>query len=354
MINFTKKEVTLSRAFSTTSFLLVLFFALSNTTLAQDRFRIMFYNVENLFDPFKDSLTNDVEFTPEGTRAWTWNRMNEKLNNISKVVTAIGEWDPPTLAGFCEVENRFVMNRLITETPISKFGYKLVHRESPDSRGIDVALIYRPDKFTVEEEHFFKVTIANSPERTTRDVLYTRGVLSNSDTLHVFVNHWPSKFGGAQASEPGRIAAGKLVRQKVDSIRIFNRDAHIIIMGDFNDTPNSRPLVEGLGALPPIEPLKPEGLYNLHQPYETKSEGTLKYQGAWEVIDMMIVSKSLLSKKHSVYTTLDGGKIFNAAFLTEPDTRFVGIIPKRTYIGMRYNSGYSDHFPIYFDLYLNK
>lgn len=323
-------------------------------SLAQDRYRLMFYNTENLFDPFKDSLTNDVEFTPEGMRHWTWNRMEEKVNNIFQVITAVGEWSPPTLVGFSEVENRFVMERIIYHTPLSKYNYRLVHRESPDSRGIDVALIYRPDQFTVQEEQFFHVVNPDNPDRTTRDVLYTRGVLSSNDTLHVFVNHWPSKYGGALASEPGRIAAGQLVRQKVDSIRIFHPNGHIIIMGDFNDTPNSRPLVEGLRALPPSEPLQPNGLYNLHQPFETSSEGTLKYQGVWEVIDMMIVSESLLNKRHNIYTTLDGGKIFKADFLLEEDDRFLGIQPKRTYRGMKYHGGFSDHLPIYIDLLPNR
>ena len=323
-------------------------------SLAQDRYRLMFYNTENLFDPFKDSLTNDEEFTPEGSRHWTWNRMEEKVNNIYQVITAVGEWSPPTLVGFSEVENRFVMERIIYQTPLSKYGYRLVHRESPDRRGIDVALIYRPDQFTVQEERFFRVAYPDSPERATRDVLYTRGVLSSNDTLHVFVNHWPSKFGGALASEPGRIAAGQLVRQKVDSIRIFHPNAHIIIMGDFNDTPNSRPLVEGLRALPPSEPFQSDGLYNLHQPFETRSEGTLKYQGGWEAIDMMIVSESLLSKRFGIYTTIDGGKIFKADFLLEEDDRFLGVQPKRTYRGMKYHGGFSDHLPIYIDLLPNR
>lgn len=333
---------------------LVIFLLGFKAVIAQDRYRIMFYNVENLFDPFNDSLTNDDEFTAEGSRFWTWRRMNEKLNNIYRVVTAVGEWAPPTMVGFCEVENRFVMERLIKHTPLSKYNYQLVHRESPDARGIDVALIYRPDQFTVEEERFFRVTYPDNPDRATRDVLYARGLLDNRDTLHVFVNHWPSKFGGALASEPGRIAAGKVVREKIDSIRIFYPDARIIVMGDFNDTPSSKPLIEGLGALPPVPPLKPEGLYNLHYPFEARGEGTLKFQGVWEVIDMMIVSKSLLNRKHGVFTTLDGGKIFMADFLLEDDDRFVGVRPFRTYIGFKYHGGYSDHLPIYIDLFPNR
>ncbi|MDD2278899.1 MAG: endonuclease [Bacteroidales bacterium] len=327
---------------------------LSDGLLAQDRYRLMFYNVENLFDPFNDSLKNDDEFTAEGSRYWTWRKMTDKVNNIYKVITAVGEWEPPTMVGFCEIENRFVIERITKHTPLSKFDYQIVHRESPDARGIDVALIYRPDQFTVEEEHFFRVSFPDNPDRATRDILYARGIIGGLDTLHVFVNHWPSKYGGALVSEPGRIAAGKLVRQKVDSIKLFHPDARIIIMGDFNDTPDSRPLIEGLGASLPEKPFTADGLYNLHLPYVAKGEGTLKYQGAWEVIDMMIVTKGLLNAKHGVYTTPDGGKIFSADFLLEKDERFVGVIPFRTYIGFRYHGGFSDHLPIYIDLIPNR
>ena len=345
------KEIKLPFYLAATLIFVMLF---SSHIQSQDRYRLMFYNVENLFDPFNDSLKRDDEFTPEGTRFWTWRRMQDKTNNIYKVITAVGQWDPPTIVGFCEIENRFVIERITQHTPLSKFNYQIVHRESPDMRGIDVGLIYRPDQFTVEEERFFRVSLPNNPDRTTRDVLYTRGTLSSNDTLHIFVNHWPSKYGGALVSEPGRIAAGELVRQKVDSIRIFWPNAHIIIMGDFNDTPDSKPLTIGLNALPPEPPFEASELYNLHLPYVSKGEGTLKYQGSWEVIDMMIVSKSLLSKEHGIYTTPDGGKIFRADFLLEPDDRFVGEIPFRTYIGFKYHGGYSDHLPIYIDLFQNR
>lgn len=326
----------------------------SYSSFSQDRYRVMFYNVENLFDPFKDSLTNDGEFTPEGTRHWTWNRFTQKLNNIYRVVTAVGEWDLPAIVGFCEVENSFVMYQLINKTPLSKFDYKLVHKESPDSRGIDVALIYRPDRFKLEEKRFFRVVNPDDPNRKTRDVLYARGILGKLDTIHVFVNHWPSKYGGELASEPGRMAAGKIVREKVDSIRIFSPNARIIIMGDFNDGPNSSPITEALKAVPPVTPYSPSGLYNLHHKFEGHGTGSIKFQGAWEVIDMMIVSKSLLEKTHPIYLNPDGGTIFQADFLSEEDESFVGFRPNRTYVGFKFHGGFSDHFPIYVDIYPNR
>ena len=338
------------------AFLLIflLLLAFTESIKSQERHRIMFYNVENLFDPFNDSLTNDDEFTSDGVRFWTWKRMEAKLNNIYKVITAVGEWDLPVLIGFCEVENRFVLNRLITETPLAKFNYKLVHKESPDGRGIDVGLIYRPDRFELEEQLFFRVVNPENPGRTTRDVLYARGVIAELDTIHIFVNHWPSKYGGELASEPGRIAVGKLVRQKVDSIRIFHPNARIIITGDFNDGPSSEAVVNALGTKAPEDVIDPLGLYNLHLKYEGSGSGSLKFQGLWETIDMMIVSGALLSKEHGIYASPDGGMIFKADFLLEDDEGFVGIRPFRTYVGFKYHGGYSDHLPIYIDLYQNR
>lgn len=317
---------------------------------SRERYRVMFYNVENLFDPFNDSLTNDDEFTPQGARRWTWNRMNTKLNNVYKVITAVGGWEAPVLVGLCEVENAFVVKRLITDTPLSKISYSMVHRNSPDSRGIDVALLYRPDLFNLIEARFFRV---NLPEgtRTTREILYATGVLDGLDTLHVFVNHWPSKLGGELATEPARMAAAKTLRHKVDSIRIFYPQAHIIIMGDLNDGPNGYPVKEVLGAIAPTLPLSPSPLYNLHHRFEGSGTGTIKFRGAWEVIDMIIVSSTLLNRKHRVYANPDGGMIFQADFLTEEDVSFVGLRPFRTYLGFRYHGGFSDHFPIYMDLY---
>jgi len=335
------------------SIILFLLICLLRTGEAQERYRVMFYNVENLFDPFEDSLTRDEEFTPQGARYWTWKRMNEKLNNIYRVVTAVGEWDLPAIVGFCEVENRFVLNQLITKTPLAKFNYRIVHKESPDGRGIDVALIYRPDRFVLQEERFFRVVNPDDARRTTRDVLYARGILGDLDTLHVFVNHWPSKYGGELASEQGRISAGHLVREKIDSILIFSPEARIIVMGDLNDGPNSSPVAKALGAKPAQAPFSPNGLYNLHHRFEGSGTGTIKFQGAWEVIDMMIVSGALLNRNHPIYTNTEGGRIFQADFLSEEDTNFVGVRPFRTYIGFRYHGGFSDHYPIFMDLYPN-
>ena len=316
------------------------------------RNRVMFYNVENLFDPFNDSLTRDDEFTPDGARHWTWNKMEKKINGIFKVIMAVGEFDPPVIVGFCEVENGFVIHQLIKETPLSKFDYRMVHRESPDPRGIDVAMIYRPDRFQLLEKDFFKVTFPDDSARRTREILYAKGLMSN-DTLHVFVNHWPSKFGGELESESGRYAAAYTLKHKVDSIQVFYPDARILIMGDLNDEPESDPVVKGFGACLSDDSLCNNYFVNIAAILKQKGQGSYKYQGVWGIIDQIILSRSLLTKKHKLYTTPANANVFSAEFLLEPDDAFVGKKPFRTFQGYRYHGGFSDHLPVYIDLLEN-
>lgn len=330
--------------------LALVYFSISNSQTLRNR--VMFYNVENLFDPFDDSLTRDDEFTPMGARHWTWNKMERKINGIFKVIMAVGEFDPPVVVGFCEVENGFVMYQLIKETPLSKFDYRVVHRESPDPRGIDVALIYRPDRFQLLEKYFFKVIFPDDSARRTREILYAKGLMSK-DTLHVFVNHWPSKFGGELESESGRYAAAYTLKHKVDSIRIFYPDARILIMGDLNDEPESDPVVKGFGACLTDDTLCNRNFVNITAILKQKGQGSYKYQGVWGIIDQIIVSRSLLSKKHKLYTTSANANVFSAEFLLEADDAFVGKKPFRTFQGYRYHGGFSDHLPVYLDLLEN-
>lgn len=313
------------------------------------RHRVMFYNVENLFDPFDDSLTRDDEFTPTGQRYWTWSKMEAKINGIYKVIMAVGELDPPVLVGMCEVENGFVLHKLVSDTPLSKFEYRVIHRESPDPRGIDVALLYRPDRFRVQEREFIPVLFPDDSARKTREILYVRGMLG-SDTLHVFVNHWPSKYGGELESESGRFAAANTLKRKVDSIKVFYPDARILIMGDLNDEPESAPVVEGLGACERDIPNCPSGLINIAAILKNRGFGSYKYQGVWGIIDQIIVSQSLLNGKHGLFTSPQKAAVFESDQLLEPDKQYSGKRPFRTFIGYRYHGGYSDHLPVYIDL----
>ncbi len=318
------------------------------------RYRAMFYNVENLFDSFDDSLTIDEEFTPMGARHWTWDKMNDKINGIYKTIVAVGGWEPPVFVGMCEVENGYMLYRITHETPLLKFDYGIIHRESPDPRGIDVGLLYRKDLFDLQESRFFQVVFPDDPKRKTREILYARGVIAGADTIHVFINHWPSKFGGELESNAGRYAAASTLKQKVDSIKIFYPDARILIMGDFNDEPESTPLVDGLKVCLNTFDKCPSGLVSISAILRAKGQGSYKYKGVWGMIDQMIVSESLLDKNHKIFSSPENASVFNADFLLEPDDAFIGEKPFRTFVGFKYHGGFSDHLPVYIDILTRK
>jgi predicted extracellular nuclease len=313
--------------------------------------RVMFYNVENLFDTFNDSLKNDESFTPEGNHHWTEFRYNKKLKSLSKVILAAGGWEAPEIIGLCEIENRFVLDQLVQKTGLRNIGYQIIHEESPDRRGIDVAMMYRPNKFTPINHQAINITFPFDPGSKTRDILYVRGLVGDQDTVHLFVNHWPSKFGGAKETEPKRMFVAKLLRNKVDSIFALNADANIVIMGDLNDEPTDESVMKGLKPETDLSKLKRNNqLFNLM--YAIRHKGSHKYQDSWSTIDQFIVSGGLMLRTEGLRVAPEKAVIFEADFLLEVDERNMGKKPFRTYIGMKYHGGYADHLPIYVDLLL--
>ena len=336
-------------------YLIILCAAFSQRIYAQkqgtDYIRLMFYNVENYFDTVDDPTTNDNDFTPEGSMRWTQSRYIEKRNNIFRVITNVGEWDSPALVGLCEIENRAVLDDLVKNTPLAKYPYRIVHKESPDPRGIDVALFYRSDYLKCIAQQFIRVRFADNRKRT-RDILYATLCTAKGDTLHVFVSHFPSRTGGQRQSEPSRMLAASLVRQKVDSIFSRNAMANIVVTGDMNDGPLDKSLTTGLRALNDTAKAKPSALFNLSAYKMKEPVGTIKYQGKWSVFDQIIVSGGLL--RGTFRTDVNRCHIFKADYLFEPDNRYQGVKPFRTYIGLKYNKGFSDHLPVYLDIVMNR
>lgn len=319
----------------------------------RDNFRIAFYNLENLYDTFNDTTKNDEQFLPEGDKHWTPDKYKEKQNHMSKVMVAIGGWNPAAIIGVCEVENRKVLDDLIKNTPLSSLNYQYVHYDSPDARGVDVAMLYRPDDFKVL---YSKPFPPNFPEgKRTRDILYVKGMTSFGDTLHVFINHWPSKFGGEMESEPRRLFVGEFLKHITDSLFKINPRANIVIVGDLNDGPESSSVQESLGAKIKFDNYVSNALYNLtYNAYKKHGVGSHKFQGEWSIIDNIIVSGSLLDFKNTMYTTPDEAHVFNAPFLLEKDDRNYGYMPFRTYVGFTYHGGFADHLPVYFDIWKTK
>ncbi len=312
-----------------------------------DGVRIMFYNVENLFDTFDDPTTNDNEFTPNGSKSWSNYRYKEKLNHIAKTIVAVGGWEPPALVGLCEVENFQVLMDLVSKTPLNKYGYQIVHENSKDSRGIDVAILFRPEKLAPIAHKSMKI---NGRSLVTRDILYASFSFQKKDTLHFFVNHWPSRYGGKASSEAKRIKVASVLRANIDSIISVYKKPKIVSLGDFNDEPGDISVKQILGAKIPDDEHNPGWLYNLSYPDFRAQKGTLVYKEidyTWFLYDQIMVSGVLLNGPGLV---AKGKKshIFSTSWLLK-DGR-----PFRSYQGPIYRGGFSDHLPVYMDFYMKK
>ena len=317
--------------------------------------RVMFYNTENLFDTVDDPNIDDEEYLPESEKSWTNSRYLKKLENISDVIIALGGLYPPDLIGLSEVENYQVLDDLLSKTMLSKLNYGIIHKDSPDKRGIDVAILYRKDNIKPIEYKAIPVILEGIDSRPTRDILYFKSIVNNTDTIYFFVNHWPSRSGGEEASEPKRIIAAKTLKSVTDSILNSCNNAKIIITGDFNDDPGNNSIVKYLDVHQTLENIENNGLYSLSAKFiNTNSRGTLKYKGKWNVFDQFIVSGSLLQKSKGIFTSEENSIIFYGTegneFLLEDDTRYLDKQPNRTYWGPNYHNGFSDHLPVYLDI----
>lgn len=287
--------------------------------VAQTKVQIINYNVENLFHPNKDSINTDEEFTADGERHWTYSRYQEKLVHIGQVVANIGEWDTPAIVGLEEVEDEQCLQDLCKWGVLRNYKYNYLHQNSKDVRGIDCALLYHPKQFDLLSHSFIPIPMDGRP---TRDIIYASGRLQNGDTLHLFVCHFPSQRGGSAETNNRRETARTVLQTKIDSLIQTIPTAKIVIMGDFNSSPE--------------EQFNP--LHNLMIGTETEDRGTYKWKGIWSCLDHFYVSSNLLPYVQA--------EIYAADWLLEDDLQYLGTKPKRTYYGYRYNGGYSDHLPI--------
>ena len=316
--------------------------SLFTTVLSQqsnERYRLMFYNIENLFDTIDNPLTNDEEFLEQGDKHWNNYRYWQKINKTFQVIAAAGHVEPPDIIGMCEVEDFLPLYHLINNTPLAKFNYSVIHENSPDRRGIDVALLVRTDRVKILHYTYYSLRFGWDTTIKTRDILYAK-LRVQTDTLHVFVNHWPSRRGGMIKSEPKRMEASKLLSVLIDSLHNTADEPKVIVVGDFNDEPENKSLTYLS---------KTSELTNLsHDLKKSCSCGTYKYKSHWNMLDQALVSKCLLEKDCSGIK-VDSLYILNNKFLLEPDPTNGGYKPYRTYLGPRYIGGYSDHLPILID-----
>ncbi len=325
--------------------------------------RVVSYNVENLFDYKHDTLKNDYEFLPDAISHWNYSKYKKKLDNLARSIIAIGEWNPPALVALCEVENDRVMRDLTQYSALRETGYRYIMTHSPDERGIDVALLYQRGMFKPLSHQSISVPKPSPQNRPTRDILHVCGILPNLDTLDLFIAHFPSRAEGAKKTEDYRISAANRLRKAADSICHKRSYPQIIIMGDFNDYPSDRSVREILQAqLPPAsnDSLHAKHLYHLlaRKAQQKKSfwqyntYGSYKFQGEWGLLDHILVSGNLLHSNSTFYTCEEKAGIFAPSFLLIIDKKYGGKQPFRTYHGMKYQGGYSDHLPVYADFQL--
>lgn len=311
-----------------------------------DSVKVAFWNLENFFDPFVDSTRAYNEFTENGGQHWTKTRFYNKRNNIYKAILSFSGSQPIGIMGVCEVENEFVLNAVFAQTPLKRFNYRWVHYEGPDRRGIDPAIIYSKDKFQLIYSEAIPFYNPNDTAMVSRDILYAKFFDYRSDTIHCFVNHWPSKYRGELETAEARNCAAGIVRRKVDSIVAVIPEAKIIIMGDFNDTPESPCIREVLGAKHHSEATENDLLVNLFARGEDLGfKGTLKHQDSWSIFDQIIVTKTLINSNSLHCTSSDAQIIHDPMLLTE-DATYHGVKLNRTYLGPRYLGGFSDHLPV--------
>jgi endonuclease/exonuclease/phosphatase family metal-dependent hydrolase len=315
---------------------------------ANDYARILFYNVENLFDTLYTEGKSDAEFTPESDKKWNTERYNYKLAQLSKVIAAADTGYFPDIIALAEIENRQVVEDLMSTGLLADQGYKVIHKESPDQRGIDCALAYT----SAFEPILNSYILIDLPfERSqTRDILYSKGILY-SDTVHVFVNHWPSRYGGKEISDPKRAFTAQILRNTIDSIQLADKNPNIIIMGDFNDYPADSSLSQVLKAQKSLR-TNPQELINLAWKSDEAGIGTYNYQGDWGTLDQFIVSANLFTNP-SLEVHNNSYVIIKKDWTLYTNNKGE-VYPARSYGGKNYYGGYSDHLAIMLKMKRNK
>lgn len=333
-------------------FVITLFTSFSGCAQKTDEhdIAVAFYNCENFFDTVHNPAKEDEEFTPGGKYRYTQKIYGQKLHNIATVMQSMGGADGPAIIGMAEVENSTVLNDLVHQPELERRNYKYEWFDGPDPRGINVAMLYNPKYFVVIKAEPLHVDLTGINARSlTRDILHVYGVLSG-DTVHVFVNHWPSRRGGEDESGPKRAVAARIDKEAVESIMRKNPNAKIMLLGDFNDNPTDNSIAGILGAKGEKNEVAATGLYDPWVSIYKSGSGTEEYQHSWNLFDQVIISGAFLqNKNHKLH--YNKAEIFKPDFIIDHYKGHEGE-PKRSFVGTHWINGYSDHFPVI--LYLSR
>ncbi|AFN75803.1 endonuclease/exonuclease/phosphatase family [Melioribacter roseus P3M-2] len=312
-----------------------------------DTIYVASWNVENLFDTEDNPLKNDDEFTPEGSKKWTYEKLEQKLDNLERVINYMNDGCGPDILCLQEVENIWMAKRLIYR--LTYRDYVVAYRESPDERGIDVTVIYDRNIFSVVNVDTFSVNLPDG-DKTRYIMLLELKHRKSGDVLYLLGNHWPSRSGGREKSEPNRLAAAARLRTVIDSLANLNANANIIALGDFNDEPDNQSIVNVLRASKEIE--EPGDLLNLSYERFEKGEGTYNFRKDWNMIDQIIVSGALVDGRGLDYVK-NSFEIVRPEYMIQKEGDYKGA-PLRTFVGNRYFGGFSDHFPVAAKFYLKQ
>ncbi len=312
---------------------------------SENQFTIAFYNLENFFDTKNDPHKLDDDFTPDGKKVWDESKFSRKTKKLARTISLIGQDDsgvPPILIGIAEVENKQVIEALLKTKSLREVNYDYVHFDSPDERGIDTALIYNRERFEVISSETIPLMVDNNngDRDLTRDILYVHGRL-HQEEIHVFVNHWPSRRDGADETSYKRIKAAETILQKIGNMP--KESFNCIIMGDFNDDPNSESIKTIMETKMFVNPM---------QTLLSPVSGSANYKGEWSLFDQILISHSFLNYEKGTHS-FKKAKVFAPKFIKEWKGKYKGN-PFRTYAGKKYLGGYSDHFPVYLVLKENK
>lgn len=339
-------------------FLTLCLLLLVTAGVAQKPYKVAFYNIENFFDTTNDPEVLDDEFTPEGSKKWNEAKYQKKLGNIERVFFDMAAIDKnyPAVIGLCELENRNVLEDIVSTPKLAPAHYRIVHYDSPEARGVDVAFLYRPDVFKLEGERAVRTVIPSLPDFKTRDILTMWGTIEH-EPFFFMVAHWPSRLGGKEASEFKRIAVGEQMRSIADSVLRANPATKVVLMGDFNDDPIDKSIAKGIGAKPKMGDLSAGDFFAPYAEMLKAGYGTLAYGDAWNIFDNIIVSENLAKgstgslKLQKAPGSKYYGNIFKQPYMIQKEGQYKGY-PLRTYVGDNFQGGFSDHLPVY--IYIGK
>lgn len=323
------------------------------TAQAQQKLCVAFYNQENLFDTLDDKHKNDNEFLPTAKKQWDTQKYFNKLNHMATVISSMNDEKGPDVLGMCEVENKAVLEDMAKTDLLKKFKYEVVHFEGPDERSIDNALIFKSSVFKLIQAHAYPIHFADFPNSKTRDILMVRLETKSKAQVVVLVNHFPSRIGGEEASEPKRFAAAQTLRNICDSLLAKNGQENIVIMGDFNDEPTNRSMDSVLRAKANEYDLNNGNLFNAMYELKQNGEGSHYYRGHFAMLDQIVLSSSLTNCTGLICYEKSSATIYKQPFMVEAEGKYKGA-PLRTFVGEKYTNGYSDHLPVFVTLILKK